>query len=168
MLRNIGRRAAIVILGDSATREHFLRCRPVDEYVRAHHRSWFRYAHAAGFDLTMRDIIFVTGHVKTSKWALAVMKSREGHRALEFTVGPSSSSSPLSIAPHISAQEQGMSVATRSGPNLDALSLTSVVGDLPKNQCIFLEYYKLEPRRWGILPARYRQHPEAQDADIVG
>lgn len=167
-LQTVGRRAAIAVLGDWATREHFVRCRTVDEYIREHHSSWFQYAHARGFDLRIQDLIFVTGHVKTSKWALAVMRSREGQRSLEVTVGPSSAANPsLNVSPHISTESEGTSIATRSGPEPSTLALRDSDGELPKNQCIFLEYYKLEPRRFSFLRPRYRHHPLAADADIA-
>ena len=80
-------RGAFLVLGDYATRSRLRDSPRIKQYVKNNLSSWWKWARAKGYThlskaLQERDIIFVTGTIKTSAWTAGVFveeyKNRSG------------------------------------------------------------------------------------------
>lgn len=130
-------KGALVISGDYGASCFVLNNRIFREYVRRHHRSWCELAYTIGHDRSPEEILFVTGWLKTSEWAIAAILS-EG-RSHSFTLSADVGSSLAQAKLHAEvSQEVEVSAIHRSGP--------VGVTERRHNQCLFLRYYKVKYR----------------------
>ncbi|KAI0790237.1 hypothetical protein BC629DRAFT_1512516 [Irpex lacteus] len=144
--------------------------RKFERYMRQHHWNWVEYAtdpDHLGIQCQPEDIILVRDAVKTSSWTVGAFigeGSRVHEIALEGQLGPI-----INVGLHYSSQEAcgSLHVAPRSGPSHRVLShiatpvssphiapLNPIVVQEPppKDQCVFLSYYKMKYRR--LLPSK--------------
>lgn len=78
---------AVLILGDVAYRQDALDKRRFAEYIVRRHRSWLAFANKLGRDLSLTDLILVTGCDRTSEWACAAWSEKTKSARLSFIAG---------------------------------------------------------------------------------
>ena len=146
-----GRHGAIAVLLEPG-RQYFVVGQPIRRYIHEHYVSWCDFARGSGFDLEAEDIIFVSGWVKTSRWALATF-TRTGRKKTD-AISLRLSSQGFSGPTFTFTDTKGVSVSMdqRSGP--PRLMLQGVpdaevpASDPPPlHQTVFLRYYKVKRRR---------------------
>ncbi|KAJ3553363.1 hypothetical protein NM688_g3652 [Phlebia brevispora] len=123
-------------------------------YMKTNHRSWVNYIEEnLGSSVEPTDVVLVSGHVKTSEWAVAAFQSttRTANAFINATLAPSAGAGfELTIS-----DQTGMHHAHHWGPQRRVAaptpysSMTSL--GTPGNQCIFLSYYKIK-YRLGLFP----------------
>lgn len=148
-----GSRGAIVVLLEPG-RQYFITGHTLRRYIYEHYISWCDFARHAGFDLTVEDIIFVSGWVKTSRWALSTIShtkseaislrlSSQGFSGPTFTLA-STKGVPVSVDQRFGPQR---SMPQRiPSPNTDIVRSST----LSQDQTIFLRYYKVKRRGAGM------------------
>lgn len=109
----------------------------VHKYVRDHYDSWFAFARRLEYRIKQNEIVFVSGWIKTSDWALAACtSSARGHR-FSITAGLGTTSS---VNLHVDATaEHTLSALQRRRPPVESIEGTAKP---PKDQCLFLEFIK--------------------------
>lgn len=133
--------------------------------------SWYDFARENGYDLKPEDMIFVSGWTKTSQWALASFRRTNLRRSqtISFTLAPQGSlSAPTFTFPHSGDAPISIDQCT-SAPRLllqgDSGATVSASG-LPRDQTIFLKYYKLK-RRHTRREVRQRGDPQSTNEKSV-
>lgn len=152
------------------------------EYMSRHHRSWHAYATSRdglGMHCQPEDIILVRGFIKTSRWTVAAFLgdtsyahevALDGQLGAVINVGLSYSSEGSSqctpLPPRSGPLHRIISrneFPLRSSPTTPGSPSTSYDGDsTPRDQCIFLNYYKIKYRRW-LLPDKITAAGGADD-----
>ena len=122
-------------------------------YMRKHFTSWYHYvAHTLGITIPAKDIVLVTGWVKTDQWSMAAF--RKQGRAISGQLSCGLTLAPGSIS--LTFQEvRGFEYAANKGPpslvrvpsTQPSVSNLSNLYRSPKaDQCIFFRYYKFKVR----------------------
>lgn len=146
---------ALLMLKQSANKT-YLECRMhIQQYVRAHISKWCSFANDEfGIGLEEQDLIFVSGHTKTSVWGAAAFQHSSA--SAELRIGGGCFVPSVSGEFNVSMSRcSDASVFSRCGPR----DLVSTWNDdtpmrIPKyQQCIFVNYYKMKSRRWPLRPA---------------
>lgn len=123
----------------------------VRQYIHRHHASWYAFAQHEKYDLKEEEILLVYGWIKTSRWALATFNrsKREGTKAVSFCAAPCLSNGDMFTFDRIS--NPIISVDQRSGPDWSTdravQQVHATISHQPKDQTLFLRYYKLKRRR---------------------
>lgn len=90
------------------------------------------------------DIIFVTGYVKAAQWAITVFNDTGSEHGFSFSApggNVASSSFEFRTATQTTVIPHQRSGPVRSGAS--AHSNRAPEGDAPRDQCLFLRYYKI-------------------------
>ncbi|KIP05413.1 hypothetical protein PHLGIDRAFT_119848 [Phlebiopsis gigantea 11061_1 CR5-6] len=134
-----GKRGAMVFLVDPGTQKTIAHT-TIRNYIHTNYASWVALAAARGLDLSNEGIVFISGWMKTSRWALATF-SKTDHEPVELHVTPQMTMGEIFTFP--GAESTSMSVDQRWGPaeDRDAQSL-----ERPQNQTLFIQYYKCKTR----------------------
>ncbi|KAF7797950.1 hypothetical protein EIP86_009157 [Pleurotus ostreatoroseus] len=143
MHKSLGSEGAILWLKESAERGYFVPNDKIRQYMLKHHHSWFIFAKAMALNLSLEDIIFVRGFIKASDWAVAAWKAKDQDADIEgsFRYDPDTG-----FDFQFSKQERIVH-ACRWSSGSDQFSTTPT--SRPKNQCLFLQYYKVKHRFFG-------------------
>ena len=133
------------------------------KYMMMHLATWYEFANERlGIGLDEKDIIFVSGFVKTTMWAAAAFSNNNDKSELLISGGcfvPSASGEfRVSISRGVNA-----SVASRVGPQGRVSTWNDDANRYFKfDQCIFLNYYKMKSRgmlrRPGVMRAAAGPH----------
>ena len=122
----------------------------ITAYMCTHYQDWYRFAvQTRGLKVDVQDLLFVSGFVKTSVWALGAFK--DARSAADFKLDGGAMFTPaISLAANAGFSKSERSLAPaprlRSGPQ-ERLSLKEdVLCGTPNDQCLFLQYYHLKPR----------------------
>ncbi len=139
------------------------------KYMKTHHESWYRFAYETlGINCEREDIILVCGFIKTSCWTVAALAGESDHTRevmLNGQLGPLFNVG----AGYASRREQLSSIQQRSGPTTrmsisetmarahwqtllgptcttsrDALAPAPTHDPSSRDQCVFLNYYKIK------------------------
>ncbi|GJE91470.1 hypothetical protein PsYK624_076200 [Phanerochaete sordida] len=140
-----GDRGALAVLPDGASQERYVRSRACRAYICAHHASWEAFARAGGWHVHPSELVLVYGCVKASAWALAAYAQRDSAHELAFTLAAGGF-----VAAHAGAgagERVAMSMEQRCGPSRPP----DQPAPAPRDQCIFLAYYKLKRRGMGAV-----------------
>ncbi|GJE89765.1 hypothetical protein PsYK624_058720 [Phanerochaete sordida] len=137
-------RGAIAVLGDYGHQRWYLSNRQFRDYIVAHHASWYAFADDNGYLLSPDAIILVSGWLKTSEWAIATFANFDRSQQIDLHASVGSYASAVFRAANHSVTH--MSVEQRSGPQTRLAGHESA---LPRDQCLFLRYYKLKTRTFG-------------------
>lgn len=142
----------------------------IKKYMKQNLRSWLDYANGhLGIGMEEKDIIFVSGHVKTTAWALAAFKHRSSDVDVFVTGGFGSSAAggfSVSLARCVEP-----SVFCRSGPidraAVEPATVQGRLSDVKKyDQCIFLNYHKMRSHMgWSAIRAAAGLHQLAPSPD---
>ena len=157
-------RGAIAILEDTAKQERAVRSLAFRQYICHHHASWYALAKKLDVYVQPSDLVLVYGCVKTSAWALATFSSNNSDHKLSLSVsGPSFPSAKFEASGH---QDVNMSMEQRAGPQRPPSTPTQghEPDEAPKDQCLFLDYYKLKTRKPGMTILQ----GEAKAQDAIG
>ena len=141
---------ALLVLRRPAERKAMLNTLLIRQYMREHIASWSQFANnRLGLGLEADKIIFVSGFVKASEWALAAFQSsREG---CELTLDGSPLAQADSAQWHASMNGPNTAVYVRVGPRE---RINSDTYDAPRDQCVFINYFKMK-RRSEFAPVEY-------------
>ena len=152
----------------------FLDCKlRIMKYMMMHLAAWCEFANEKlGIGLDEKDIIFVSGFLKTTVWAAASFSNNGDNGELLISGGcfvPSASGEfRVSISRGVDA-----SVASRVGPQ-DRISTWNddAKQSFKCDQCIFLNYYKMKSRgmlrRPGVMRAAAGPHTLPDQYDDEG
>lgn len=149
-------RGAYLLLKDKAVLKELLTTGSLIRYIRANHSEWINFI-TNGLDLVhpREDIIFVSGTIKTTEWAVGAFSNyeHEGSFDITFNAGPwASASSGFKVSTSTSVNVQhreGPSPAITHRPNAPQITQgyeTEGLDAMPYNQTVFLHYYKLKNR----------------------
>ncbi|KAI1791433.1 hypothetical protein LXA43DRAFT_861606, partial [Ganoderma leucocontextum] len=168
---------AVVLLDQPAMGQSIPTKRHIVTYLRRHIDSIFEYATGSpdglGYDLQMHDIKFVSGTLKTTKWACAVFSGSYRNKKGSLNVNAAgiggldmNVSIENQIIPHEfynNGPSSRTSVGTTPRPSVSNDHLLPAGGDVARapspstplppgcDQCIFFHYFALK-RRFFILP----------------
>ncbi len=153
------KQGAILMLWDDATKTELQRQeQQFQKYMKTYHDSWYLFAsEKLGITCTREDIILVRGFVKTSRWTVAALLG-ESETNREVTLD-GQFSSLFGVAAGCSSQTGWLSsVEQRSGPTTrlssrpalaapaDTYTTIPALKPSPRDQCVFLNYYKIKQR----------------------
>ena len=161
--RNKG--GVLVLSGGGAIQEVLRPNNIFPEYMRANHDSWCDFAREQGHAVDPEDIVMVRGTVKASEWTVAAFLDETRHQTLELKASAATLGSlGVSLSRSVTSS---MSVEHRTSP-----SQATGNPSPPKNQCVFLNRYKISDRRlpWKnrkIKAEGYRDDEPSQD-DVDG
>lgn len=145
------------MLGDWAARSTVDDNYQLRHYVRDHHEAWFAFAHARGHVVKRRDIVLVSGWIKSSEWALAACTSSARGHKFSITAGLDAAAK-VDLSVHATA-EHTLSALQRRRPPVAASA--DDAAKLPKDQCLFLRFVKGEAKRFSFGSARTKGQPDA-------
>lgn len=126
-----------------------------------HHASWEAFARKLGWHVHASELVLVYGCVKTSSWALAAYASRENEHELGFSLNAGSF-----VSAHAGADAREhvqMSMEQRSGPQRPPDADLSTPA--PKDQCLFISYYKIKRRGMGAV--KLQGHAALEDMPVA-
>ena len=147
-----------------------------ERYMLRHHDSWYEYAkNKLGLSIKHEDIVLVRGFVKNSRWTIATFLRGRSHTQEVTVSGKLASIADIEISYSSREDIRYSPNSPRSGPperikaisdcpltsKLSTLSLAEPSADegkvftVPKDQCLFLNYYKVK-RRWYKVPKEIR------------
>ncbi|KAI0084198.1 hypothetical protein BDY19DRAFT_997915 [Irpex rosettiformis] len=184
-------RGALLMLGDHATKASISAGKIFEKYMLKHHKSWYHFAtdtEKLGINCEYQDIVLVRGTIKTSAWTVAAFLNKTDH-VYELTVGgqlPPAAGVGLTIrSEHASyptceqrsgpyRSQAALQAAEPSSPSLltgtDAtqpgvsFSPPHTQADEPsKDQCVFLDHYKIKYNPLGILSRIMKAKAEDKD-----
>ncbi|KAI5116742.1 hypothetical protein M0805_000436 [Coniferiporia weirii] len=165
--------AAALFIKYSAERSDATRLAHYRKYMLKNYRSWLKLLRDdLGFDVNLRDIVFVTGHDLTANWATATFVGSAVHRGAQLTAGsPSTLTASASIS---GAWESSVSIPIRIGPKPDRTPLPlpqtqegdeTVRGNDPvKDQCIFIRGFRVSERL--LVPRVIKAAASPEDLDM--
>ncbi|KAI1785149.1 hypothetical protein LXA43DRAFT_900376 [Ganoderma leucocontextum] len=161
-------RGAFLVLSPPAVSRQILSKTHIINYMRANFDHWFEFANTTiGLGLRDEEILFVSGTTKTNRWAVAAFRGESRKTEGSFTANLGSLGE-ASLSMSVS-NETLPSRYYRAGPSRHAsgaMLLPSVQPDgseaspspslLPeqRDQCIFMNYYRMKRRFWKPLPMR--------------
>ncbi|TBU45948.1 WD40 repeat-like protein [Dichomitus squalens] len=141
----------------------FTQRRHIITYLRTHFESWSEYANSEECGLTIKqeDLRFVSGTVKTTRWASSAWAGSHKNKQASVTVQvPNMASLDLKV----SVEEQNLPYSWyNKGPITDPKSKAPAVGlltnqqaSLPsttsteetRDQCLFFNYFTVKKRLW--------------------
>ena len=131
-----------ILLLKRAGHFEFLDCRlHIKSYMLEHFSRWYDFANSSlGIGLQDKEILFVSGFIKTGNWAEAAFRNRGSNGELSISGG----FLPLaSVSGEFSASMSrcdSPALFYRSGPARSGQEGTEENAD----QCIFLHYYKMK------------------------
>ncbi|OCH86826.1 WD40 repeat-like protein [Obba rivulosa] len=155
-----GGKGAILVLQDAAAGTEVHNGRRMENYMRQNYEAWYEFAREKyGRDLQRDDIVFMRGWVKTTQWAVAAFAEGGVSGSLMFNLGLPMASASLNVSGshNVSASHlyrigpERESQATVGADHLIAAGPSSQppIAAMPKaDQCIFMMYYKIKPRRF--------------------
>ncbi|KAI0749240.1 hypothetical protein C8Q80DRAFT_1218489 [Daedaleopsis nitida] len=143
----------------------FLDCRlRIKAYMLEHFSRWYEFANSTlGIGLQDKEILFVSGFIKTADWAEAAFHSKGTSGELSIT-GGFQPIAPVSAGFSVSMLRcESPALFYRSGPTR-ALAPATTSSSSSQNgpasttetfdQCVFLHYYKMKSRRlWPTIRA---------------
>ncbi|OCH89485.1 WD40 repeat-like protein [Obba rivulosa] len=168
---------AVLILEDDANRTAVHANRLMPKYMREHYQEWDQLVKdQIGLELEVDKLFFVCGYIKSKAWAIMTFDKASSSYSGSVDVGYG----PTGIALNMTWKDERYApTLTRTGPlrsvpYSDRLAITdstptssrSLFYDAPYNQCIFLNYYKIKPRRWfGPKVIKAAAEPRDSSAD---
>ncbi|KIP05420.1 hypothetical protein PHLGIDRAFT_128904 [Phlebiopsis gigantea 11061_1 CR5-6] len=158
-LRCSGRRGAVAYLGDWAKQEQIVRSRKVRDYVFANHESWYIFAKSLGWEVRRKDIILVSGCVKTSSWSGLAWSSASTRHSAALNVSVYGTAGAGFRFSH--ENDTGLTVDERHPLTPPA----SRIAGGPNRYCVFIKYYKVKHAGPGIR--RSRTTPRASDVAVI-
>ncbi|RPD59661.1 hypothetical protein L227DRAFT_593782 [Lentinus tigrinus ALCF2SS1-6] len=138
---------ALLMLKKPAHRT-YIDCRMhIKKYLRTHISSWLDFANGPlGIGLEEKDIIFVSGHTKTSVWAEAAFDQRSSGGELVIAGGCAVPSVSGEFRVSMSHCRAAM-IHAREGPRDRVAAWKDGMEPVEKyDQSIFLNYYKMKTR----------------------
>ena len=144
-----GRRGAIAYLQDCAEQEQIVRSLQMRKYALENHESWYAFARKIGCDVRRKDVILVSGCIRTSSWAGLCWASEAGSHGVNLSA--SIGGMPGVRFKVSCARDAGIRVDERATPPDQARS------------CVFLKYYKLK-HAGSRIRRGIRATPRASDA----
>ncbi|KAI0686423.1 hypothetical protein BC835DRAFT_1288098 [Cytidiella melzeri] len=144
---------AWLLLKDFSDKTYLLDTGNLKKYMLQHHDAWYNFAtgESLGIDCKPYDIILVKGFVKTSAWAVAAYKSGVRSTQAMSLTGTVGGVGEAGFEFRVDSSE-GYMFDTRYGPEgRDAKALQSsrhVPTVFPRDQSVFLSYYKIKQRMW--------------------
>ncbi|KIP05423.1 hypothetical protein PHLGIDRAFT_152457 [Phlebiopsis gigantea 11061_1 CR5-6] len=149
-----GKRGAVALLGDGGEQQRVVRSAAFPKYIYDHHLSWHKLAGKRNLDLRVEDIVLVSGCVKTSSWALAAYNDRTAGNGFSISL---SANGLFTFSPgYTTEKEHHAGVQHREGPKGRPLG--------PKDQCVFVQYYKCLPKGFGRT--RIRRPENLKESDM--
>lgn len=149
-------RGAFLLLKEKAVLKELHETGNLIRYIRTNHSEWLEFiTNELDYVLQREDIIFISGTVKTTEWAVGAFfnHEHEGSFDVTFNAGPwASSSAGFKISSNTSVNVQhreGPSLAIARGPNAPPITQgheTEGFDAVPYNQTVFLHYYKVKNR----------------------
>lgn len=170
---------AILFLNDDAERRAVHDNLLMPKYMRRNYQAWMRLVREElGFALDVDKLYFVRGFIKSKAWATMTFDKASSSYSGAVSVGYGPAGISLSAT---WSDEMQSPPVTRSGPSLRSvpgrqlLSITdgsrttpqSPYYDAPRNQCIFLSYYKMKVRRF-LAPKVIKAAAEPRDPSPPG
>ncbi|GBE85326.1 predicted protein [Sparassis crispa] len=162
---------AILVLSDSATKSEVHNARRrIKNYMVPNCQKWIDFKDG---ELKEDDIRFVSGWVKTSQWLVGAITQDGREASVDFNAAIGYGNASFNVTASRLASPQSF---YRTGPRLGALSSQqpNEPTDFPKDQCVFLHYFKLRTR-WFFLkkleaaakPKDLHYHRDGTDDDQV-
>jgi hypothetical protein len=162
------KRGGLVIMGDVAYRQDVVNRKRFLEYTIKHHRSWLDFAHELGHDVSLSDLILVTGCDKTSEWACAAWSENtkslkatffagasfiaegsaniwgrwESAESLDKNVGPQPlvpTVPAVNTTPQVTPQQPDAMLIDDPPP----LQIVPLIAPPPATQCVFVRGYRM-------------------------
>lgn len=153
-------------------------------YFKKHHDAWVKFAQDKGHNVSLRDIILVTGHDTTREYAMAAFANNSEDLRLQFKVGykalaaasasiwGSWEASPLvhrTCGPsNLSSRDNGSQNPSPITPQDSQIDVTNETTTEDSNQCIFIRGFHMRKRLRGIWPlgvVRAAAGPSDSDID---
>ena len=142
---------ALLVITHSADRHTIHKSGPLLKHMATHWKDWWEHIKTRlSVDIPMDKLMFVSGVHKTSDWAVASYtaagKSASLHFDVDFTVAAGSFSLASSTKIEVPIHQQWGPQRTLDDTRTTSTSETTQDGPPKKDQCIFLNYYKLKRR----------------------
>ena len=135
----------MAVLGDVGTEARVLRNFAFSRYMKAYHSSWCAFAYGKGYALHPSDLVLVYGWLKTSEWALAAFTNQGRTHEISFSAEAGAFAAARFGVTY--GTDVHVSMQTRAGPRRPPDQQGQEASStLPKNQCMFLKYYKQKTR----------------------
>ncbi|KIP08045.1 hypothetical protein PHLGIDRAFT_127288 [Phlebiopsis gigantea 11061_1 CR5-6] len=164
-----GSQGAMAVLGDFGSQSKAVSNWAFRQYMRKHHAAWHAFATRRGFAVRAGGIVLVYGWLKTSEWAIAAFQNQGRAHDISFQVGLESFAA-AQFAVSLGEDVQ-VSMEQRCGPLRQGMprTIASSRVSVPRDQCLFLRYYKLKKRLFRrpkvIITADARDVHGTQDFD---
>ncbi|KAI0765559.1 hypothetical protein BC629DRAFT_1541086 [Irpex lacteus] len=165
-------RGAFLVLKDHATKASFGPNAPFERYMLQHHASWHAFAtddRKLGIRCAKEDLVLVRETMKTSSWTVGAFlgKSTERKRS---PLGHKSRQPPRPNSVYLLNIASIITASSAVAPSRRLTSQRSCA-TRAKDQCIFLNIYKLKHRK--LLPTKIvangeRSTPDDRDDGSVG
>lgn len=136
----------------------------IRQYMTKHIDNWYKFAKLTHrIDIRDKDIILVSGFIKTLVWYEAAWSGMKGSRNVAFDLsGGALVASGITGLEVLRGYDLKRSVVTRSGPQArlaPTVTATDSRGNFPADQCIFLSYHRAQRRRIHHLVMRAAAGP---------
>ncbi|KZS99558.1 uncharacterized protein LAESUDRAFT_667857 [Laetiporus sulphureus 93-53] len=141
----VDRQGAFLVLKESASQQQLLQRKSLSTYLLHNIPIWHVFAQDAkgcDMDLAAEDILFVSGWVKTTEWALGAFTG--GQRSIK--VGLTAEAMAHAGGSFSFSRAQDIAIPWRYGPTSVNDANESREQSRTPDQCIFLHYYKMKPR----------------------
>ena len=163
---------ALLLLRDPADRTE-LNCKlHIRQYIVKNIESWKAFANDhLGIGLLEKDILFVSGFTKTTVWAATSFSDHSASGELSISGGPFSSIAcnfRVSISNGTTTSiSSRVGPANRLGSQRGSDSEPDSPAELPRDQCIFLNFYRSK-RRMARWPTSLRGGADPSNLDFDG
>lgn len=131
---------ALLYLDNAADREAVYTNEVWVKYIRTNYPSWIKILESVGLN---DEIIVVRGWIKASAWAVAAWCDKSTEHQVTLSGSGGIAQAGFSFT---SSDESNNSVEKRTGPDPPGDAITESGGSLPKDQTIFMSYYKIVDR----------------------
>ena len=148
--------SASLLLNNTASRESVDRLRDLEEYIVDNHRSWHTFITGElRRSCEPDEVVCISGCVKTSEWAMTatIASSRTPQDQLDEGQLSESAASGLQVVHNTEPQTfyhagpESPEASPLSQINSDQQQVRPFPRVKPKNQCIFVSYYKVKYRK---------------------
>lgn len=166
-------RGASIVLTGHADRENARSTAKLSEYMHRNYKHWLLFVRDnLGWDVSVCDLIFVTGVDIAKEWGTVTFSHKENNAEAGFSINDSTNLAGTAAASFTHSWRSSTNIAIRCGPNSSTSSgstgnrkgeekVHSETGD----QCIFLRGYRLIERTLRSLKVTAAAQPKNDDSD---
>lgn len=154
---------ASIALAEPADRENTNCKGKLSEYVHQNYQKWLPFVRdCLGWDVNLRDLIFITGLDIANEWATVTFSQKETNAEAGFSLNDPTKVIGTATATFSHSHRSSTNIAIRFGPNSSSGVTNAIANSLhntqrkdsseKSNQCIFLRGYRVIERE--IVPMK--------------